>query len=207
MATTENISKFLKEVLPDEEVRNYFLYLMARAYFHEKDAPEEMNKYIIWRGAGGNGKSVLADIIMLAFIKDSYVAQNVQKVQTKDTSIRVIYSTNTAQISPYRYEPVLQKVTLINIVNMYPKIKYFDHVFYRTINVIPFVSEFVEEGRVNPEKHQYLRKSFTMDEMKVFREEMKVLLQKVYEKTLGVEMPVPDAVKEENDGCKLYSVS
>jgi hypothetical protein len=192
------IQHLLETIFPNEEIRTYFLHIMADAYLNS--APDTTHNYIIWRGPGGNGKSLLAQLFYLAFPEETEITQLPQnKAKGK---IKTIFSNNVSQVACYKMYPILGKVTVINCVNMYPKIKYFDIYFYRLIRVIPFTSEFVEEARVCPEKHMYLRKSFTGEDRLRLKDELKTLLTNIYDKK---EYTIPSEVLDENEGCKLFS--
>lgn len=192
------IQYILETIFPNEEIRNYFLHIMAEAYL--KTEPHTTHNYIIWRGPGRNGKSLLAQLFYLAFMQET---ENSQLPKNKaNGKIKVIFSNNVSQIACYKIYPILGKVTVVNCVNMYPKIKYFDNEFYRLMRVIPFTSEFVEESQVCPEKHMYLRQSFTGEDLWRLKDELKTLLTDIYDKK---EYTIPSAVLEENEGCKLFS--
>jgi phage/plasmid-associated DNA primase len=172
---------------------------MANAYLNS--TPDSIHNYIIWRGAGGNGKSLLSQLFCLAFPEETEITQLPQnKAKGK---IKTIFTNNVSPVSAYRVFSVLDKVTVINCVNMYPKIKYFDITFYRTMRVIPFTSEFVEESLVCSEKHMYLRKSFTNADLLRLKDELKALLTEIYDNKK--DYTIPSAVLEENEGCKLFS--
>jgi P4 family phage/plasmid primase-like protien len=58
----EEVEKFISEVQPEPEMQNYILALFASCLCG--DAPDE--KFHIWTGSGGNGKSILVHLFELA---------------------------------------------------------------------------------------------------------------------------------------------
>ena len=55
----QRIKQFMKQILPDEEVREYVLYSLS-SYL---DGSTKEEKCHIWIGRGGNGKSLLVDMV------------------------------------------------------------------------------------------------------------------------------------------------
>lgn len=74
-----SIYQFLTQVFPDDEVMNYVLILLSS--FLEGRNPNE--KFHIWTGVGGNGKSKLLELFELAFGK--YTAKIPVTVLTQKT--------------------------------------------------------------------------------------------------------------------------
>ena len=58
-----DISQFFREILPDDDIRKYCLRFIASRMCG--DVLEQ--RFSIWTGSGGNGKSILIDIIRNVF--------------------------------------------------------------------------------------------------------------------------------------------
>lgn len=56
-----HVKKIIEDMLPDPEVRNYVIRLLASCLDGNID-----QKFHIWTGSGGNGKSILVDLLMKA---------------------------------------------------------------------------------------------------------------------------------------------
>ncbi len=174
----EEIDDFFAKLFPDEVQRNYMWRLLASCLKGKNDEEKLYN----WHGSGGNGKSILVELMRITFgdyagclsptVLTSREGHEFNTIRNK----RFIFMSERDDNEPLNHalikqltgqdyimfhdlnqNPVNMKITgkIMYLCNTLNRINSCDMGTWRRLSVIPFTSRFVSEGnpQYNPEQN------------------------------------------------------
>ena len=171
----KELDNLIDTILPNKEVKDYYLTILSSGLYGEP-----LEKIVIAQGEGGNGKSLLNElmlnttgnygyklpsIILSQPIKDGGNPQlallhNKRFVLAQEPEKDKRYSTSTlkeltggSKLNARKLHSndcdVTLKLTLINECNKLPLLDEVSNAIVRRLEIIPFISKFVEEHEYN----------------------------------------------------------
>ena len=231
----DDINEFMKQILPNYEVREYVWKLLA-SILQGYNAEE---KFRIWTGVGGNGKGKLGELFTLAFGEYTIKFQTTLLTGKRAASNAVTPELAQSKGKRYAYfdEPdenerinigIMKEFTggdkikaralfkepiefkpqfkLILQCNDLPRVPPHDGGTWRRMEVVEFGSKFVDNPK---EDNEYPIDSHLSEKLRDWRETFMSILLEYYKKYQKEGLKPPDEVvkftKEYQKNCDMYA--
>lgn len=231
----EQVMDFIDQVLPDEEVKEYVLTLLA-TFLHGSNKSE---KFHIWTGTGGNGKSKLIELFEAAIGdyscklpislltskrkasgdaqpelhrtkgKRSAILQEPDEKTRINVGLMKEMTGGDTIIARTLYEKPVEfkpQIKMILVCNHLPELPYDDEATWRRVRAVEFKSKFVDEDDWDPnDRYQFVKDCSLSDNFSNWKEPFIWVLIEYYKKWLTTGLVEPKQVTECTDKYKTQN--
>lgn len=211
-----DIQSYLKQLLPDDTLRTYLLYMLGSIYFGENTTKKPV---IVIRGPGKNGVSMFLHILWYAFLDHTIsletrfhgfdFANLVYRYGKDSKKLRLlIHNSETTVSKNTSIDGLIIRNLPISCIlssNIYPSFTYNFELLWNEIFIFPFTSYFVEKQYANPSQHKYERYERLSVHLKQLASDLKKIIHETYNLYKDSPLPTPLFIVEEREGCKNFN--